>query len=169
MTKLHEVVEKNELVKIIIASSSPIKRKVGSELIKFYQGTKYSHVLVIVNDVVFQASHGRVNTFHLDEFLKENKIIDQIEVCKEFCDFEFLFSTLGRRYGFIQLLKISLKFITLTKLKIIRTFKYRDNGSKYLICSEYVGRFLKIPWVNDLTDPEDIISHLVKITKNNEN
>lgn len=165
MIKFYELINESTDLKVTIASSEPINKKIGSEVIKFYQKTKFSHVLIIVNDVVFQASHGRVNAFHITEFLSENKIIDSIEIDHKECDFEFMFKTLGRKYGFIQLYKISVKYLLLTKIKIIKNFKYKDNGDKYLICSEYVGRFLKLPWVNDLTSPGEIIAYLMTIKK----
>ena len=51
---------------MIIATSSPIKFKVGAELIKLYQKTQFSHILIIKDDLVFQASHGKVNCTHID-------------------------------------------------------------------------------------------------------
>lgn len=165
MIKFYELIYKSSDLRVTIASSEPINKKIGSEVIKFYQKTNYSHVLIIVNDIVFQASHGRVNVFHITEFLSENKIVDSIEIDHSECDFEFMFKTLGRRYGFIQLYKIAAKYLLLTKIKIIKNFKYKDNGEKYLICSEYVGRFLKLPWVNDLTSPAEIITYLYTIRK----
>jgi len=165
MIKFYELVKVSPDLKVTIASSEPTKKKIGSELIKFYQKTDFSHVLIIVNDMVFQASHGRVNAFHITEFLVDNKIIDSIEIDHSDCDFEFMFKTLGRKYGFIQLYKIALKYLFLTKLKIIKNFKYKDNGDKYLICPEYVGCFLKLPWVNDLTSPKEIIAYLYTIKK----
>lgn len=165
MIKFYELVHKSSELRVTIASSEPINKKIGSEIIKAVQNTKFSHVLIIVNDLVFQASHGRVNVFHITEFLVENNIIDSIVIDHSECDFEYIFKSLGRKYGFGQLYKYALKYILLTKLKIIKKFKYKDNGEKYVICSEHVGRFLKLPWVNDLTSPEEIISYLYTIKK----
>lgn len=157
------IIKKSKNIRIWIASSRPIKNKIGSDIIMWSQNTNYSHVLIIINDMVFQASHGFVNATSMENFLKENLIVDRIEIEKEKCDFKYLFLTLGNKYGYKQLFKIALKYVMLTKLKIINNFKYKDNGNRYLICSEYVGRFLMLDWVNDLTDPEDIISYLVSI------
>ena len=61
---------------MIIATSAPKKWKIGAELIKFYQKTNYSHVLIIDGDLVYQASNGDVNCMHIDVFLENNNIID---------------------------------------------------------------------------------------------
>lgn len=165
MNKIWQIILDNPNVKVKIASSRPIKAKIGSNLIMWFQKTDYSHVLVILNDMVFQASHGYANNVPLEHFLEENMIVNSIEIQKEVCDFEFLFYKLGKQYGYLQIIEIAQKFILLTKLKIIKKFKYRDNGSQSLICSEYVGKFLKLEWVNDLTDPKEIITYLISVKK----
>lgn len=164
--KISEVIYNSPDLKVRIASSRPIEPKVGSDIIMWAQNTDYSHVLIIINDMVFQASHGYVNAVTLRHFLSENKIIHKIEIKKEECDFDYLFNSLGKKYGYKQLVKIAEKYILLIKLRLIRKYKYKDNGDSSLICSEYVGKFLKLDWVNDLTDPQDIISYLETIKKN---
>jgi hypothetical protein len=159
------VVKDSKHIRIWIASSRPIEDKIGSDLIMWFQETDYSHVLIIINDMVFQASHGFVNATSMENFLKENLIVNKIEIEKEKCDFKYLFLTLGNKYGYNQLIKIATKYILLTKLKILKRFKAKDNGNKFLICSEYVGRFLMLDWVNDFTDPEDIITYLETIKR----
>lgn len=159
------IIKESKDIRIWIASSRPIEKKIGSNLIMWSQNTNYSHVIIIINDMVFQASHGFVNATSMENFLKENIVVDKLEIEKHKCDFKYLFLTLGNRYGYKQLFKIAFKYIVLTKLKIMNKFKYKDNGNKYLICSEYVGRFLMLDWVNDLTDPEDIINYLITIQR----
>jgi len=161
--ELWEIIGSHECLKISIASSRPVDNKIGSDLIMWYQNTDYSHVLIIVNDMVFQASKGFTNNVPLSEFLLEHKIVNIIEIQKEKCDFKFLFSNLGKRYGYNQIVDIALKFLLVTKFKIIRRFKYKDNGTQNLICSEYVGKFLMLEWVNDLTNPKEIIEYLLSI------
>lgn len=148
---------------VFIASSSPIKFKIGSSLIKFFQKTEYSHVFIIYGDLVFQASHGMVNIWHIDNFLKENKIIDRINIEKEKIDIDFMFKELGKPYGYSQLIEISLRFIFVIKLKLISSSRFRkifkDNGDLKFICSEYMGKALKLSWVDDDTTPKDIIEY----------
>ena len=141
---------------MIIATSSPRKWKIGSELIKWYQGgTKYSHVLLIDSqDMVFQASHGWVHCLHIDNFILENEIVDVFTVNDDFIDFEFAKRQVGKKYGFMQLVRIAVKF--LTGIRLI------DNGNKRLICSEYIGKCLRLEWVNDYTDPKEIVEYLKK-------
>lgn len=149
---------------IYIASSSPIKNKIGSGLIKWYQKTSYSHVFMIYGDFVFQASHGLVNVWHIENFLKENKIIDKIKVEKETIDFSFMLKQLGKLYGYSQLIEISLRYIFVIKLKVISQIRFRkifkDNKDRKYTCSEYMGRTLKLAWVNDDTTPKDIIEYI---------
>ena len=165
MKRIWEILQCCTDLKIEIASSAPKKKAIGSEIIKWYQGTEYSHILIIINDMIFQATHARVNIVPFLDFEKDHKIINRIEVQKEKCDFKFLFDSLGKKYGFAQILKIAIKFIILSKLRLVKSFKYKDNKSQTLICSEYAGKFLKLPWVNDLTDPKEIITYLLSIKR----
>lgn len=160
--RLYKIIESSPSTKVIIASSRPKSFKIGAELIKLYQKTNFSHVLVIINGTVFQASNLKTNTYSIKEFLKHNEIVEKFQIDKSMCDFKFLFSVLGRPYGIGQIIKITLKYLLVTKVKIIKSIKFKDNGDQYLICSEYVGKFLKLSWVNDFTSPGDIITYLKK-------
>lgn len=137
---------------MIVATSSPIKWKVGAELIKFYQGTKFSHVLIIKDDLVYQASHGLVHCAHIDNFLAENSIEVFYEVPDIAIDMDFVHKQLGKGYGTFQLLYIPF-------LKLVKA-KYKGNRDSKFICSEFVGKALKLPWVDDLTTPKDIDKYL---------
>lgn len=140
---------------MLIATSCPNSWKLGAELIKYYQDTLFSHVLIIQDDLVFQASHGRVNCTHIDVFLSENKIIDFYEVPHEKVDIEFVKKQLGKKYGFSQLFLIPL--IKYSQLK------YTGNGDQKFICSEFVGKALRLDWVDDLTTPKEIDDYLRSI------
>lgn len=138
---------------MIVATSTPRKWKIGAALIKWYQGgTEYSHVLLIKDDMVYQASHGWVNCMYLDNFTKENKIVDVYIVPDDKVDFEYAKRQIGKKYSLFQLFKIGLKYLTGIKLS--------HNGDKRFICSEYVGKCLKLAWVNDYTDPREIVKYL---------
>ena len=143
---------------MIIATSSPIKWKVGAELIKFEQGTSFSHVLIIKGDLVFQASHGYVNCVHIDNFLLDNKIINTYDVPDESIDMDFVYKQLGKKYGVIQILEIALKYLTGIKILI-------NNRNNQFICSEYVGKALRLDWVTDFTTPLEIDNYLKTIKK----
>lgn len=147
-----------------VCSSSPIKYKIGAELIKWYQGTDYSHVFILYGDFVFQSSHGMVNVCHIENFLKENRIIDKVKVEEEKVDTAFLTKELGKPYGYSQIEEIFLRYVFVIKLKIISKSRFRkifkDNGNLKHICSEYIGKSLKLDWVNDDTTPKDIINYL---------
>lgn len=138
---------------MIIATSSPKKWKIGAEIIKLYQKTDFSHILIIKDDLVFQASNGLVNCMYIDEFLLHNKITSVFEVSSESIDFEFVKKQLGKEYGTIQLINIATRI-----LFDIRIFK-KDDDQKF-ICSEFVGKALKLPWVDDFTTPSEIYDYL---------
>ena len=144
---------------MIIATSSPKKWKIGSALIKWYQGgTKYSHVLIINDYMVYQASHGWVNCCYVENFLEDNKIIDAYEVPDEVVDFDFVKEQIGKRYSYFQLIRIAFAFIV--KILFGVKLKLKQNGNKRFICSEFVGKALMLPWVDDFTDPKQIDTFL---------
>lgn len=163
--KIFEMLRNNPDIKVEIASSRPNKSKIGSGVIMWFQGTEYSHVLIIINDMVFQASHSGIENIPLSLFVSDNIIVNKIEVEKEKIDFEYLFYNLGKPYGYMQLFKITLKYLFMTKLKILKGVGIKDQSAKSLICSQYVGKALGLSWVNDYTDPEDIITYLLTIKK----
>lgn len=137
---------------MILATSSPIKWKIGAEAIKIYQGTKFSHVLIIHGDLVYQASHGLVHCAHIDNFLVENKIISFYEVPDEMVDMDFIHKQLGKKYGTLQI--VIVPFLKLVKAKT------KGNGNQKFICSEFVGKALRLDWVDDITTPKQIDNYL---------
>lgn len=138
---------------MIIATSSPIKFKIGAELIKFYQKTDFSHVLIIDEDLVYQASHGLVNCTYIDNFLAENKIINMYEIDDSLVDMLFVKQQLGKKYSYKQIINIATKFLFGVKI-------FRKNDNSQFICSEYVGKALRLDWVNDETTPLQIDQYL---------
>ena len=138
---------------MIIATSTPKKWKIGAELIKFYQKTEYSHILIIDNDLVYQASNGDVNCMHIDVFLENNNIIDVLEVEDHLVDMDFVKKQLGKKYAFLQLVNIATRFLLGIKL-------FKNDGNQKFICSELVGKALHLKWVNDQTDPRQVFEYL---------
>ena len=138
---------------MIIATSAPKKWKIGAQLIKFYQKTEYSHILIIDNDLVYQASNGEVNCMHIDVFLEHNNIIDVVEVADHLVDMSFVKKQLGKGYGFTQLINIATRYLLGIKL-------FKNDGNQKFICSELVGKALHLEWVNDQTDPKLVFEYL---------
>jgi hypothetical protein len=138
---------------MIVVTSSPKKWKIGAELIKFYQKTKFSHVAIIKGDLVFQASHGSVNCMHISVFLKDNVIIDRFYVPNDSVDMNFVKLQLGKKYSLWQIVQIALDYITGIKITI-------SNGNEKFICSEFVGKALRLKWVNEHTTPLEIAKYL---------
>ena len=143
---------------MIIVTSSPKKFKIGAELIKFYQGTEFSHVAIVRGNLVFQASHGHVNCMHIDTFLQDNKVIDKFKVADSAVDMDFVYHQLGKPYGYIQIFEIAIKYLTGIKILI-------NNRNKQFICSEFVGKALHLEWVNDYTTPKEIAEYLKSLEK----
>ncbi len=137
---------------MIVATSCPKNWKIGAQLIKLYQGTEFSHVLIIKDDLVYQASHGLVNCTHIDNFLGENKLISTHEIPDDAVDMDFVYKQLGKKYGTFQIFIIPF-------LKIVKA-KTRGNGDQKFICSEFVGKALKLSWVDDITTPKQIYQYL---------
>ena len=144
---------------MIIATSSPKNFKIGAELIKWYQNTKFSHVLIIKDDLVYQASHGYVNCTHIDNFLLDNEIINKYKVSDDSIDFEFVKKELGKPYSKGQIINIATKFLMGVKF-------FPKNGNSQFICSEYVGKALKLEWVTDDTTPLEIDNYLKTLAQN---
>lgn len=143
---------------MIIITSSPTKWKIGAEIIKWYQGTNYSHVALIDNDdLVYQASHGYVNVWNFDVFMESNDVISVYEIPDEAVDMDYIKSHLGRKYGFDQILRIA--FYVLTRIKL------KSNGEKRFICSELIGKALRLSWVDDYTTPEQIDEYLRSVAR----
>jgi hypothetical protein len=136
---------------MIIITSSPNTWKVGAELIKFCQGTTFSHVAIIHDDLVFQASHGYVNCTHIDNFLKDNKIIYKYDIVDSAVDMDFIKKQLGKKYSTWQLIQIAIKYLT--------SIKITSKNDKF-ICSEFVGKALRLDWVNDHSTPLEIDQYL---------
>jgi hypothetical protein len=140
-----------------IATSSPKGFKIGAELIKQYQGTKFSHILIIKDNLVYQASHGYVNCWYIDNFLAANDIVHVYEVEDSIVDFDFVQKQLGKRYSYLQILEISFKYLTGIKILV-------NNGNQQFICSEFVGKALRLPWVTDLTTPLEVATYLDSVS-----
>jgi len=138
---------------MVIITSCPKTWKIGAELIKFYQKTEFSHVAIIKDDLVFQASHGFVNCTHIDNFLAENEVIQMYEVNENDVDMNFVYKQLGKKYSYSQIIEISIEYVLGVKI----TF---DSKNQKFICSEFVGKALKLDWVNDHTTPLQIDKYL---------
>lgn len=143
---------------MIVATSKNKNFSIPAILIQFYQKTTFSHILIIDKNLVFQASNGFVNCMHIDNFLSNNIIVDQYEIPDDSIDMEFVYSQLGKKYNFIQILQIVIKYLTGIRI----TFNSKNDR---FICSEFVGKSLRLQWVNDFTTPIDIVKYL-KTLKN---
>lgn len=144
---------------IYIGFSSPKKKKVGSELIKWWIGRPYSHVYIrfessrpVIPSAVYHAAHGSVHFMSQDRFLTENTIYSEFKFdVSESQRSEILawcISMSGESYGYCELLKIF--FMDLAhRLNIPLAF---HDGKGY-ICSELVGEVLKTHFSHQFKKP----------------
>lgn len=143
---------------ITIGFSTPKKFKLASSFIRFFEGSKFSHIYIKMEASpksklpfakVFQASHGDVNAVAYDVFKESNKIFHEyeIEVTSEkyFEVASWLWHQLGKPYGFTQLLGIAFKV------------KLSNNRSDRFICSELAGMILKTFLNYDISKSLDYI------------
>lgn len=127
---------------VYIEFTRPLKCKPLSYLIRMIEGTKYSHVRLRLNDIVYEASGTSV---HFKGKLAQNYLPTEILHSYKFDLSQQEYAKLlklcmdnaGIEYGYKQLIGILL----------VRMFKLKKNpfsdGRKSQVCSEIVGRFLK--------------------------
>lgn len=133
--------------KITILYSNPKKFMLHTPIIKYVDKSDFSHTCLLHKDsitgqdMIYQASHGRVHSILFEEWLKNNNIISQqVVYIKE--------------YKYIELLKLMNKFnftkygyMSLLGILFFRLFKTRRNlfakGVEEFICSEIVAYFIR--------------------------
>jgi hypothetical protein len=159
-------------MKIIIGASR--NNKIGSRAIRWWIGADYSHSYVRwtlstqERDIVYQASHGMVHFISLENFVKDNEIVEEIEL--DLCPESFkrfsrkCVDLAGVEYSKLQLLHIFLVDITNGK------FKTQDQPG--YICSELMCELLedlgyKFEKPKYLVNPKDIIECLKKANRYN--
>jgi len=155
-------------MKIIIGASRPIKGQLGSRLIQWWQNTDYSHIYVRWHlnfqerDIVFHASHGMVHQIELNNFTRDNTVVEEyiLDLSEE--QFKKLsqkaIDLSGTDYSYIELVQIFITDISKGKIEFI--------DQKGYICSELIAELLeeffkaKLPKENWLMRPDDIINYL---------
>lgn len=121
--------------------------KIGSQLIRFYEGTNFSHAYIKYMDpstgimLVAQASHGFVNEMNSDVFISENIIISEysVNIAEEELHqcLIFIKTNLGKKYSKLQLLAIVLR-------DLFGHLPFGLNRDNEFICSEFVSRIASI-------------------------
>lgn len=123
----------------------PKKFRPTSWLIKTVLGTKYSHVVTVVNTGpietydVYQASHGDCNLVELENFLAKNHVIKSrsIKLTRDeyIRTIRFLKLQCGKKYSYIGAIA--------SAFKPFRRLGLGNDGDKTFICSEYALRGLE--------------------------
>lgn len=129
---------------VSIGFSAPRKTKIGAEIIKLYMGTSYSHVYLKVsskwsyNDIIIQASHGKVHCVSNAKFSADNQIIAEFRYALSDEAFKKLYSycidNLQANYGYFGLIKLALRPFLRTK----------GDGERSFHCSEFALRALPV-------------------------
>lgn len=121
---------------------------IGSYIIRWVENRPYSHSVILIDDIVYEAKFPRVDDSKLEEFLQEHQIIRTFQIkvsseereravakAKEYIRqiyaVESLFAIIGRKF-----------------LKMVSTKPIRG-----LVCTEYVFRVLS---ESGITKREDI-------------
>lgn len=122
------------------------KGAVVSELIKFVEGSKYSHVYIRrqskYGEYVYQASGLQVNFMNIDIFKVNNIIVEEYEF--ELPDdkkeklISFFMQYCGTNYGLTSLFKI---LAVLAFQRLGRKLKLKGDGKETFICSELGALF----------------------------
>jgi hypothetical protein len=153
--------------KITIAFTAPHKKLIGSELIKLWTSSEYSHVAIIFKaeslnneELVYHAAHGMVHFLSGVNFKKHNNIVSAYDI--ELTDQQYKYIMLkcirlaGQPYGYLELAKIVISDIA-RELGI----NYTPSNGRGYICSELLGTLLITLGVNfnkplHLLSPKDI-------------
>lgn len=144
----------------IFLFTSPIKKMVFAETIKWRIKKDYSHVATLVytgiDDLydIHHAAHGMVHTVELNNFLIKNKIVEAFKVdCSEI-EFTKAISYMKKQGGkdYSQLAAIASTFPCMRDLGI-----GKDNDRKF-ICSEYSSRILAVLKGFNFKYPPDYIT-----------
>ena len=128
------------------------KWKILSNLICWVQGwNKASHTYLVLWDnasqqeIIFQAAYPKVSLMTKSEFIKDNNIYEEIDICTEDhlklsdCIFmeeyvwNMIYSTLNKPYSIVQL------FFILWKLLTGKNYKIQKPDAAY-ICTEIIGK-----------------------------
>lgn len=119
--------------------------KIGSATLKWYMDTEYSHAYVRYKDnqdrdIVFQAAHGTVHPILFENFIKENKVIQEFTI--EFTNEEYeklrtyCYEKMGEKYAYLDLIVI-FAHDCLKKIGI----SFNDDVSGF-VCSELAASIL---------------------------
>lgn len=155
-------------MKIIIGCSR--NDKLGSQLIRNWMGTDYSHVYARwylssqEREIVYQASHGMVHFIELNNFTKDNIIVKEFVL--EISDEQFkkfsqkCIDLAGQKYSKLQLIQIFLRDLSRGMLQFPDQPGY--------ICSELMAELLenifnaKFDKPRHMITPKDIVEFMVK-------
>ena len=117
---------------VVYLFSDKKKKYFFTSLIKLRIGQKYSHVAMLVEGRVYQASLGGVNKVTLNDFLKENKIIKSALTSLSDKAYRYMDKQLGKKYSVLGALA--------STFWILRKLGLGNNKDKSFICSEYAFR-----------------------------
>lgn len=135
-----------------------------SWLIQVFEGSRFSHVAIMYKDrltdtwLVAHSTRFRLNVMSLENFQRENEIIEQVYIKKELTlklqFLDFLYKNLGAEYGYATV--VGVLFARIFKIKN----PFRDND-KTLVCSEFVIKALGLTSIDPEVDgPQKVFEKL---------
>ena len=117
---------------VIYLFSDKKKKMIFPSLIKWRIGINYSHVAMLVEGKIFQASLGGVNTMSFTDFKADNHIIMSAKTHLSDKAYSYMRAQLGKRYSVLGALAAT--------FRLLRWLRLGDNGDRTYICSEYAYR-----------------------------
>lgn len=127
---------------VYVGFSCPHKNTLFSCAIKLIEKRPYCHTYIVIDDMVYHASHGIVHSVSYENFLKRNKETHKYalnieeEVLQKGTN--YIKDVLGTMYGFDQIFGILIQ-------KIFRkTEPVIVNNSDRMVCSEFCARVLNV-------------------------
>lgn len=124
---------------IIIGFSKNRFDKIGSKALQWYMKKDYSHVFIIIDNLVYHSSMSSgVEVITIDKFLKDNIMVSEYLMSVDSRKIKNEFNNhIGHRYAFMQNLGIVIvDFFKTLGVKITNPFRQGDN------CSELVYEML---------------------------
>jgi len=121
-----------------ILSKSKDWYKFGSPILMWVDGVPFSHcsILHVESSTVYESVAPESRSEPFDEWLKHNEIVFAVDCEAPIESIEWLKTQLGKPYSLRQLVAILAK-------KIVKKLSIQlVNGSKALICSELVAKYL---------------------------
>lgn len=128
----------------VVFSRNKSWTSIFSNVIMFFEQIKYDHCAIIVDgdmSFVYESTVPKSRVMALEEWSKSHEIVKEYQLSACTPDkLIWLRRNIGKPYSFSQLFFIGVGIIFSPAEKLME--KWKINGSRFLICTELVGRYL---------------------------